>query len=161
MGNADETTPKHFQKKFEEAKGTEEVYQTCQDCQSISPLKFCTSCEPEETMPAVHELMREIPENDEGPAERSVDNRLMRVHRNLGHPSNRLLVHILKEAKAPESIIDVATKLECPICARHHRTAPARPANPLRARELGHTVAMDFSFHTTPQEKTGNFTFHR
>ena len=74
----------------------------------------------------------------------------MRVHRNLGHPSNRLLVQILKEAKAPPSIIEIATKLECPQCARHVRTAPARPTNPMRARELGHTVAMDFSYHTTP-----------
>ena len=36
------------------------------------------------------------------------------------------------------------------MCARYVRTAPARPANPYRARELGHTVAMDFSYHTTP-----------
>ena len=74
----------------------------------------------------------------------------MRVHRNLGHPSNRLLAQILKEAKAPVSVIDLASKLECPICARYVRTSPARPANPLRARELGQSVAMYLSFHTTP-----------
>ena len=89
-------------------------------------------------------------EDDEGDAEKSSEQRLMRVHRNLGHPSNRLLVQILKEAKAPTSIIEIATKLQCPMCARHVRTAPARPANPTKARELGHTVAMDFSYHTTP-----------
>ena len=101
-------------------------------------------------MPVVSELLRDIPEDDEGGAERSSEQRLLRVHRNLGHPSNRLLVQLLREAKAPESVIEVATKLECPICARYVRTAPARPANPYRARELGHTVAMDFSYHTTP-----------
>ena len=74
----------------------------------------------------------------------------MRVRRNLGHPPNRLLVQILKEAKALASIIEIAAKLECPLCARHVRTALARPANPVRARELGHTVAMDFSYHTVP-----------
>ena len=101
-------------------------------------------------MPTVHELMRDIPDDDEGSAELSSQQRRMRVHRHLGHPSNRLLVQILKEAKAPASITEIASKLECPLCARHVRTAPARPANPLRARELGHTVAMGLSYHTTP-----------
>ena len=77
----------------------------------------------------------------------------MRVHRNLGHPTNRLLVQLLKEAKAPGSVIEIATRPERPICARYVRTAPARPANPYRARELGHNVAMDFSYHTTPNRE--------
>ena len=101
-------------------------------------------------MPAVHELMKDIPDDAEGPAEQSMERRLQRVHRNLGHPPNRLLVQILKEAKAPDSVIELAKKLECPLCARYVRTSPARPANPFRSRELGHTVAMDFSYHTTP-----------
>ena len=70
---------------------------------------------------------------------------------NLGHPPNRLFVQILKEANAPDSVIEVATKLECPLCARYVRTSLARLADPYRARELGHTVAMDFSYHTTPK----------
>ena len=45
---------------------------------------------------------------------------------------------------------EIAAKLECPPCAHHVRTAPVCPANPLRARELGHTVAMGLSYHTTP-----------
>ena len=100
-------------------------------------------------MPVIHQLMKDIPDDDEGDAEKSSEQRLMRVHRNLGHPPNRLLVQILKEAKAPDRIIELETKLECPLCARHVRTAPARPANPMRARELGHTVATDFSYHAT------------
>ena len=55
--------------------------------------------------------MEDIPDDDEGSAERSTEWRLQRVHRNLGHPSNRLLVQILKEATAPERVIEVATKL--------------------------------------------------
>ena len=104
-------------------------------------------------MPVVHELMRDIPDDDEGSAEKSTEQRLQRVHRNLGHPPNRLLVQILREAKAPASIIEVATQLECPLCARYIRTSLARPANPYRARELGHTVAMYFSYHTTPDRE--------
>ena len=73
----------------------------------------------------------------------------MRVHKNLGHPSNRLLVQLLREAGAPQSIVSAANNLACPICARFSRVAPARPANPVRARMLGETLAMDESFHTT------------
>ena len=104
-------------------------------------------------MPVVADVMRDIPEDDEGDQEQSSLQRLMRVHRNLGHPSNRLLAQILKEAKAPISVIELASKLECPICARHVHTSPARPANPYRARELGQIVAMDISFHTTPNQE--------
>ena len=52
-------------------------------------------------MPAAHELMNDIPEDDEGIAERNTEDRLMRVHRHVGHPSNRLIVQILRESKAP------------------------------------------------------------
>ena len=73
----------------------------------------------------------------------------MRVHRNLGHPSNRLLVQILTEAKAPQSTIELARNLECPICERMKQIAPSRPANSVRAREVGEIMAVDFSYHTT------------
>ena len=103
-------------------------------------------------MPAIHQLMQDIPDDDEGGAEKSAEQRLQRVHRNLGHPSNRLLVQILQEAAAPASVIKMAMELECPLCAMFVRTAPAIPANPYnRSHELGQTVAMDFSYHTTPQ----------
>ena len=125
----------------------------CHTCHTTNLIPTCPNCDPDEAMPAVHELLREIPDDDEGGAERTTEWRLQRVHRNLGHPPNRLIVHILREAKAPDSVIEVATKLECPLCARYVRTSPARPANPYRARELGHTVAMDFSYHTTPNRE--------
>ena len=151
----DAKTPKRILQKFEEARLAEETLYICSGCNSRNPGSFptCPTCKPEEfydVMPAVHELMKDIPDDDEGPAEQSMERRLQRVHRNLGHPPNRLLVQILKEAKAPDSVIEIAKKLECPLCARYVRTSPARPANPFRSRELGHTVAMDFSYHTTP-----------
>ena len=55
----------------------------------------------DQAMPVIHQLMKDIPDDDEGDVEKSSEQRLMRVHRNLGHPSNRLLVQILREAKAP------------------------------------------------------------
>ena len=85
-----------------------------------------SDCHDDHAMPAVAEVMRDIPEEDEGDAEQSSLQRLMRVHRNLDQPPNRLLAHILKEAKAPASVVDLASQLQCPLCARHVRTYPCQ-----------------------------------
>ena len=114
-------TSKRVLKKFQEAIETEEVEShNCEGCNSLNSIPHCPHCDPdstvttEEAMPTVHGLMRDILDDDEGPIEKTTEQKLMRVHRNLGHPSNRLLVQILKEAKAPASVIEVASKLECP-----------------------------------------------
>ena len=112
MENQDETTPKNFPKKYEEA---EDINFTCGDCHSLNALPTCSSCHPEEAMPVISDLLRDIPDDDGGGAEISSEQRLMRVHRNLGHPSNRLLVQILKEAKSPK----VSLKLQ------HDSNAPS------------------------------------
>ena len=97
--------------------------------------------------------MKDVPSDDEGPLEVRQMNRLMHVHKNLGHPSNRLLVKILKDAKVPESVIEKAATLECPICERMKLISPSRPANPTRAQEVGEILAIDFSYHQTPEEE--------
>ncbi len=112
----DAVTPKTFLKKFRDAQQVEEPNYTCSDCGSFTPtpLHGCSKCSEDYTypiMPAVSELMQDIPEDDDG---NSSLQKLMRVHRNLGHPPNRLLAQILKEAKAPESVIDLASNIECP-----------------------------------------------
>ena len=110
-------------KNFEEAREADEVNHHCLDCNSINSTPICTSCDAErgpglssgsqqleDAMPAMHELMKDIPGEDEGNVEKNTVQRLQRVHRNLGHPPNRLPVHILKEAETPERVIDVAKK---------------------------------------------------
>ena len=62
-------------------------------------------------------------------------------------------MQILKDAKAPQSIIDMAKDLECPVCERMKSIQPARPANPSRPTEVGEILAVDFSFHTTPEKE--------
>ena len=32
----------------------------------MNPIPTCPNCEPDEAMPAAHELLKEIPEDDEG-----------------------------------------------------------------------------------------------
>ena len=67
----DETTPRRILQKFGEAREAEETNHICDGCNSTNPIPTCPNCEPEEAMPAVHELMRDIPEDDEGNAEQS------------------------------------------------------------------------------------------
>ena len=59
----------------------------CLICDDDNPCLACL----ESACPAVPDLMKEIPEDDEGRQELSQEQRLRRVHNNLGHPSNRLL----------------------------------------------------------------------
>ena len=77
-------------------------------------------------------------------------NRLRRVHANLGHPSNALLTRILKEAKAPDVVIDAVKDINCETCERLRRMAPARPSNAMKARRTGECLAVDMSYHVTP-----------
>ena len=67
---SDESTPRKILKKCEEAREAEETDYTCDGCNSTNPIPTCPNCEPEEAMPAVHELMRDIPEDDEGNVEK-------------------------------------------------------------------------------------------
>ena len=108
-----------FLQTFKEAQQSVEETHVCHDCGSStmvsSPGLGCVKCtgmtsdDTESIMPAVAEVMMEIPADDEGEVEHSSLQKLMRIHRNLGHSPNRLLSQILKEAKAPASIIDIAS----------------------------------------------------
>ncbi len=151
----DKTTPKGFVKKLRDARQNEQVNPRCGTCgsSSLSSPSGCEKCSDDSALPAVAEIMQDMPEDDDGKQEQQSEQKLMRLHKNLGHPSNRLLTQILKEAKAPVSIQELASQIHCPICERHVRTSPARPANPHRARELGQIVAMDLSFHSTPRNE--------
>ena len=75
---------------------------------------------------------------------RERQNRLLRIHRNLGHPSKKLMLAVLKEAKAPEQTLKAVQQMRCEVCERFQRTSPAKPANIGRAREVGQVLAMDF-----------------
>ena len=67
--------------------------------------------EEELVAPALSELLREP--NEDGSEDETLLNRLRRVHANLGHPSNALLTRILKEAKAPDVVIDAVKDINC------------------------------------------------
>ena len=124
----------------------------CQNCGTRTQHFECDCCF-EPAFPVITELQTDIPGEEEDPtnyeARRFQAARLMRVHRNLGRSSNRLLIQILTEAEAPKGVIEMARDLECSICERTKKIAPSRPANPLRAREVGEALALDFSYHVS------------
>ena len=71
---------------------------------------------------------------------------LINIHRNLGHPSNKLLQCILREAGATPEVIKEAGELECPLCAKFRSTVPARPGSVMHAKEFNETLCMDVSY---------------
>ena len=93
-------TPKDFVKRLRDLEQTVEINHVCEECGSSSQApQGCIKCSEDTAFPVVSGVMRDIPEDDEGEKEREAMQKLMRVHKNLGHPSNRLLVHILKRAR--------------------------------------------------------------
>ena len=71
---------------------------------------------------------------------------LIIIHRNLGHPSNKLLQRILRGAGATQEVIREAGNLECPLCTIFKPTTPARPGSVMHAKEFNETLCMDLSY---------------
>ena len=65
MEKCDDTTPKSFLNRFEEARQGDEINFTCGDCHSLNPLPICYSCTPDDVMPVVNELFRDVPDDDD------------------------------------------------------------------------------------------------
>ena len=99
----DEKTPTTFLRKFKESVHIEEETHLCSDCGSSAMVSLpghgCVKCtgmtsdDTESIMHAVAEVMRDIPEYDEGEASQSSLQKRVRSHRNFGSPPNRLLAH--------------------------------------------------------------------
>ena len=77
----------------------------------------------------------------------------MAIHRNPGHPSNKLFQQILRDAQAPLSVIPAAGTLECPVCQRFARTEPARPATVVHAKKFNETLCIDMAYHDLGQDR--------
>ena len=75
----------------------------------------------------------------------------MIIHHNLGHPSNKLLQQILREAQAPPATVALAGNLNCPLCRRFTRIEPARPATVTHAKKFNETLCIDMAYHDLPE----------
>ena len=64
-------TPNGFVKRFRDARQSEELNHICEECGSNSSTSFpgCEKCSEDTAFPAVSEIMKDIPEDDEGEKE--------------------------------------------------------------------------------------------
>ena len=77
----------------------------------------------------------------------------MIIHRNLGHPSNKLLQQVLREAQAPPATVTMAGNLNCPLCRRLTQIEPARPSTVTHAKKFNETLCIDIAYHDLPEGK--------
>ena len=78
--------------------------------------------------------------------EGQVDRALKKLHSNLGHPSNKELVRLLKHSNASQMAIDRAQNFQCPVCANQQRPAVALPANASACHEFNEQVGLDVKY---------------
>ena len=90
-----------------------------------------------EEAPPGEEVSRD-PEKD-----RKIDLALKKLHSNLGHPSSRGLIRVLRHSGASQLAVERATLLQCSVCANHQRPSAPLPANTDRVKELKDRVGLD------------------
>ncbi len=76
----------------------------------------------------------------------NVTRALRRLHSNLGHPSNKDLVRILRNSGASEEAIRQARELECSVCHNHKAPSSALPANVSRATRFNEKIGLDVKY---------------
>lgn len=79
---------------------------------------------------------------------------LLRVHKNLGHPSNDRLVKALQVQGAHPGLVQAAQELACPICKSQEPPKTPRPARLKPILDFNHRVYLDGIDWTNNQGKT-------
>ena len=88
---------------------------------------------------------------------KSIQDKLRIIHSNLGHPSNAVLVRMLRDAKASEEMIKKAQEYQCPQCARRGHANPHRTAQIPQATRKWEVVSVDtFWWHSPHKDEKGN-----
>ena len=77
---------------------------------------------------------------------RMIDRALKRLHANLGHPSSKELVRILKHSGASHKAIGRLASTECSVCANQARPTAPLPANGTVAVEFNEKVGIDVKY---------------
>ena len=70
---------------------------------------------------------------------------LKKLHNNLGHPSTRTLIRILKKAGGSSEAIQAAGHIEgaCDVCINRQKPTPALPVSPEKSVDFNHRVGWD------------------
>ena len=78
------------------------------------------------------------------------------IHANLGHPSNTVLVRMLRDARASEEMIKAASEYQCPHCARRAHAKPHRTSQVPQATRKWEVVSVDtFWWHSPHKDDKG------
>ena len=87
----------------------------------------------------------------------TIEKKLRTIHANLGHPSNQVLVRMLKDAKASPGIIQKAQQFQCPQCAQRGHAQPHRTSQVPHASRKWESVSVDtFWWHSPHKDPKGN-----
>ena len=68
---------------------------------------------------------------------------IKKLHNNLGHPDQRNLLRVLKNAGASPQAIDLASKFKCEICQQRQRPTPCLPSSIHSIVDFNHRVGLD------------------
>ena len=131
-------------------------------CESLvvqgDPLDW-TALECECLAGSVFQRAPEIPRQHEAPAANEqpedpqeqqrlikIDQALLKLHTNLGHPSNKELVRVLKHSGASDRAVQRASSLSCSVCANQSRPTAPLPANTSSASQFNEKVGLDVKY---------------
>ena len=84
---------------------------------------------------------------------------IIKLHKNLGHPSNDRLARALQVNGSRPEVIQAASEIRCNICAAHAPPKHARPASLKSMIDFNHKVYLDGIKWTNSQGKSFHF-FH-
>ena len=68
---------------------------------------------------------------------------IIKIHKNLGHPDNKLLQRVLRDQKWEPEIVDSIGDFQCPACFETQRPKLARPGHLTESREFNDLVLID------------------
>lgn len=113
---------------------------------SVPKYAQLSKCEMPECVPwsfhHEHQVMLVKDDLDQG-NEETVKKALVRLHKNLGHPSSSDLVRLLKHAQASDQAIALARTLSCEFCQAQGKPHTPLPAQIDRPQEFNQVVGID------------------
>ena len=129
--------------------------------------------EPENQPPAASNQSNQPPDegleqNDDAEAEHNlpegaewnpqqIAQKLRVIHANLGHPSNQVMVRMLKDARASDELIQKAMAFDCPQCRQRGHSRPHRTSQVPQATKKWDVVSVDtFWWHSPHKDSKGN-----
>ena len=83
--------------------------------------------------------------------------KLRTVHANLGHPSNQVMVRMLRDARASEALIQKAQTVDCPQCRQRGHARPHRTSQiPSASKKWDVVSVATFWWHSPHKDEKGN-----